>query len=96
MNGVTFYYMRDVIYKRPLNVVGTNSMQQMLDKILMELSHLKTLYIFVCPSQKLSLKSNSLEKLCIYKSGNILHIIIFKNILVFSILNIEYDKKKLP
>ena len=61
----------------PLNVVGTNSMQQMLDKILMELTHLKTLYIFVCPSQKLSLKSNSLEKLCIYKSGNILHTIFF-------------------
>ena len=48
--------------------IGTDNMQVLLDKILTELTNLKTLYIFVCPAQKLSIKSKSLEKVCIYKS----------------------------
>ena len=51
--------------------LGTDSMQQLVDKVLSELIHLKTFYIFVCPAQKLSIKSKSLEKLCIYKSEHV-------------------------
>jgi hypothetical protein len=46
-------------------------MQQLVDKVMTELIHLKTFYIFVCPAQKLSIKSRSLEKLCIYKSEHV-------------------------
>ncbi len=51
--------------------IGTDSMQQLVDKVMSELVHLKTFYIFVCPAQKLSIKSKSLEKLCIYKSEHV-------------------------
>ena len=39
-----------------------------MSKVLLDLKHLKTLYLFVCPAQKLALKSDSLEKLAIYRS----------------------------
>ena len=41
---------------------------QFIDLILEHLPRLKTLYFYSCPVQKLSIRSNSLEKLSIYKS----------------------------
>ena len=49
-------------------ILGTNFGQNIITQITSSLSHLKTLYIFVCPIQNLKIHSNSLEKLCIYKS----------------------------
>ena len=49
-------------------ILGTNSAQNIISQITSSLHHLKTLYIFVCPIQNLKITSNSLEKLCIYKS----------------------------
>lgn len=49
-------------------ILGTGNMQELVDRLLCDLTQLKTLYIFVCPAQKLSIRSESLEKICIYKS----------------------------
>ena len=49
-------------------IFGTNSTQDFISQITSSLTHLKTLYVFVCPTQNLTITSKSLEKLCIYKS----------------------------
>ncbi len=47
---------------------GSDCAQSFMAKILDSLDNLKSLYVYSCPVQKLSLRSRSLEKLCIYKS----------------------------
>ena len=49
-------------------ILGTNYGQNIISQITSSLTRLKTFYIFVCPIQNLKIQSNSLEKLCIYKS----------------------------
>lgn len=49
-------------------VLGRNSAQKMLMQIVADLKSLRTLYVFVCPTNELIIHSESLEKLCIYKS----------------------------
>jgi len=49
-------------------ILGTNCAQNIISQITSSLPRLKTLYIFVCPVQNLKITSNSLRKLCIYKS----------------------------
>ena len=49
-------------------ILGTNCAQDIISQITSSLVRLKTLYIFVCPIQNLKITSNSLEKVCIYKS----------------------------
>ncbi len=52
---------------------GTESSQkfiqhQFLDSILAHCSKLKKLYLYACPIQRLTVRSDSLEKLCIYRA----------------------------
>ena len=50
-------------------ILGQNSAaQDMIQTVVTNLKKLKQLYIFVCPTQELVVHSDSLEKLCIYKS----------------------------
>merc|ERR1712029_1035343 len=50
-------------------ILGQDSpAQDMIQTVVTNLKKLKQLYIFVCPTQELIVKSDSLEKLCIYKS----------------------------
>ena len=49
-------------------ILGTNHAQNLISQITASLIRLKTMYVFACPIQNLKISSNSLEKLCIYKS----------------------------
>ena len=49
-------------------ILGLNSAQGLIQDIVSQLKKLKMLYIFVCPTRNLVIHSESLEKLCIYKS----------------------------
>ena len=49
-------------------ILGTNHAQNLISQITASLFRLKTMYVFACPIQNLKISSNSLEKLCIYKS----------------------------
>ena len=49
-------------------ILGSDSAQAFMIKIMDQLTDLKSLYMYSCPIQNLTIKSPSLEKLCIYKS----------------------------
>ena len=49
-------------------ICGKNYAQSFFDEITSILTKLKTLYVIRCPSQNISLKSSSIEKLGLYKS----------------------------